>query len=202
MIVLENTDFLVVDKPSGVSSQDDETDGKSLLSLYPNTHVITRLDKRVSGLVLLAKNKESAAQLTALLVSGGLEKRYSCMVGQKPTEENAVLKNWLKKVGLRSKVYSKPTEGAKEAALEYRLVGSSERYYLLEVKIFTGRFHQIRSQLAARGMPIVGDLKYGFKRNSKDGSIFLACTKMEFKWKGDLVSAKVGLPELWKQYGF
>lgn len=202
MILLENAEFLVVDKPSGVSSQDDETDGESLLSLYPHTYVITRLDKRVSGLVLLAKNKESAAQLTALLVAGDLEKKYSCVVAQKPDEENAVLKNWLKKVGVKSKVYSQPTEGAKEASLEYSLVGSSERYFLLDIKIHTGRFHQIRSQLAAHGMPIVGDLKYGFKRNSKDGSIFLTCTQMGFKWKGNLVSVQTGIPDLWKRYGF
>ena len=77
--------------------------------------------------------------------------------------------------------YNQPKAGAKEATLEYKLLGSSQRYYLLEVKLYTGRHHQIRCQLAKIGCPIKGDLKYGFPRSNEGGGISLHARSITFK---------------------
>ncbi len=74
-----------------------------------------------------------------------------------------------------------PKDGAKEAALSYRLIGSSDRYHLLEINLETGRKHQIRVQLSSIGCPIRGDLKYGDKRSNPDGSISLQAFRIEFE---------------------
>ena len=81
----------------------------------------------------------------------------------------------------KSHAYNQPKAGAKEATLEYKLLGSSQRYYLLEVKLYTGRHHQIRCQLAKIGCPIKGDLKYGFPRSIEGGGISLHARSITFK---------------------
>lgn len=195
-VLFEDSEILIVNKPFGMSSQDDLTETGSVLSYFSNTHPITRLDKRVGGLMVLAKNPASAKKYSEELWNNALYKTYHCVVGVRPKESEATLTHWLKKES-KAKVFSNEVSGAKKATLTYRVLQSSERYHLLRVNILGGRFHQIRAQLAAIGSPIVGDLKYGFKRSSSDGSIFLCCTKIE--WENH--SVEIELPETWKKYG-
>ena len=95
-------------------------------------------------------------------------------------------------------------KGSKEASLTYRIIGRSERFYLLEVELHTGRHHQIRAQLAAIGCPIKGDLKYGFPRSNEDGSISLLARKLEFihPVKKEQVSITAHLPkgDIWNAF--
>ncbi|MDE5805043.1 MAG: RNA pseudouridine synthase, partial [Paramuribaculum sp.] len=97
-----------------------------------------------------------------------------------------------------------PRQGAKEAALSYRVLGSSDRYHLLEVKLETGRKHQIRVQLSSIGCPIKGDLKYGDKRSNPDGSISLQAHRIEFEHpvSHKLISVTAPLPDdvLWQAF--
>ena len=79
-----------------------------------------------------------------------------------------------------SKAYDKEIPGGLKAELEYKLLCSSDRYHLLEVKPITGRHHQIRVQLSSMGCPIKGDIKYGFNRTNADASIHLHARKVEF----------------------
>jgi 23S rRNA pseudouridine1911/1915/1917 synthase len=92
------------------------------------------------------------------------------------------LENWLVRNEKQNKSYAYQREvpNSKKAILKYRMIGQSERYYLLEVNLLTGRHHQIRCQLAAMGCPIKGDLKYGAKRSNPDGSISLLAHRVEF----------------------
>lgn len=185
-----------MNKPPGMSAQDDLTGGDSVVALLPGSHCVTRLDKRVSGLMILAKNEVSAGVWTRYLQSGRISKVYHCVVANRPEADNGEWVHWIRKEA-KARVSDREEKGSKKAVLRYRVVRSSDRYHLLEVQIETGRFHQIRAQLAFMGSPIVGDLKYGFKRSSPDGSLFLCCTKVSM---GD-ISAEIPLPEGWKKYG-
>jgi 23S rRNA pseudouridine1911/1915/1917 synthase len=111
-----------------------------------------------------------------------IKKYYLAIVKERPPEEEATITHYLKKNELQNKSYVYDTEvkGSKEASLTYRLKGRSEKYYLLEVELHSGRHHQIRAQLAKIGCPIKGDLKYGFPRSNEDGSISLLARKLEF----------------------
>lgn len=195
-VYYEDHEIIIPGKPFGMSSQEDLTGTGSVLQHFPGTHVVTRLDKRVGGLMILAKDAVSAEKYSRLLKEGDLEKVYHCVVGKRPEKDEDTLVHWIRKEQ-RARVFMEEVRGAKKAVLHYRVVQSSERYHLLEVRISTGRFHQIRAQLAAMGSPIVGDLKYGYKRSSPDGSLFLCCTKVAI---GN-ISVEIPLPDIWKRYG-
>ncbi len=95
-------------------------------------------------------------------------------------------------------------KGSKKASLSYRIISHSERFYLLEVDLHTGRHHQIRAQLSAAGCPIKGDLKYGFARSNDDGSISLLSKQIEFthpvKKEKIIISAPVPSNDIWKVF--
>lgn len=196
MMIYEDGEICVIHKPSGLSAQDDSAGSDSVLSRFPGMHCITRLDKRVSGLMILAKNSVAAGLWTRFLQEGAIKKVYHCVVAARPVADSGELIHWIRKEA-RARVFNREEKGSKKAVLHYRVLRSSERYHLLEVQISTGRFHQIRAQLSAIGSPIVGDLKYGYKRSSPDGSLFLSCTKIT---AGE-ISLEIPLPEGWKRYG-
>jgi len=104
------------------------------------------------------------------------------VVDQPPEIPEASLENYLRKDESKNKsfVVQKETKGAVRAKLSYRMIASSDRYYLLEVELETGRHHQIRAQLAAIGCRIKGDLKYGFPRSNPNGSVHLHARRLEF----------------------
>lgn len=196
-IIFEDDEILVVNKPSGWSSQADEKSDESVTRYFESPYIITRLDKRVSGLMILAKNNSAASQVTSSIQANGISKTYYCVVSSSPPQDAGTLIHWLLKDKLKAKVFDREVKGAKKAVLNYQVLYSSERYHLIKVEIETGRFHQIRAQLAYIGCPIVGDLKYGYKRNSPDGSIFLCCGKIEIE--GKLI--KIDLPAIWAKFG-
>jgi 23S rRNA pseudouridine1911/1915/1917 synthase len=107
-------------------------------------------------------------------------KVYWAIVEQKPEKPVGSLVHFLKKNETKNKSFVTDSEkgGAKEAKLTYQLIASSERYYLLEITLETGRHHQIRAQLAAIGCFIKGDIKYGAKRSNEDGSICLHARRL------------------------
>ncbi len=111
-----------------------------------------------------------------------VRKIYFAIVKERPPEDEATISHFLKKNEKQNKSYVYDTEvkGSKEGSLTYKLTGRSEKYYLLEVELHTGRHHQIRAQLAKIGCPIKGDLKYGYPRSNEDGSISLFARKLQF----------------------
>ncbi len=145
--------------------------------------VIHRLDRPVSGVVLLAKTSKALSRMSKALQDRNFEKHYWAVVKNAPPQPAAMLENWLVKNEERNKsyVFGAARPNAKLARLEYREVAvSTGGYHLLDVNLLTGRHHQIRCQLANIGCPIKGDLKYGAERSNPDGSISLHAYKLTF----------------------
>jgi 23S rRNA pseudouridine1911/1915/1917 synthase len=144
--------------------------------------VVHRLDRPVSGVILFARTSKALVRLNEMFRTKEVKKTYLAIVKERPPEDEATITHFLKKNETQNKSYVYDTEvkGSKEASLTYRLKGRSDRYYLLEIELHSGRHHQIRAQLAKIGCPVKGDLKYGFPRSNEDGSISLLARKLEF----------------------
>jgi len=141
-----------------------------------------RLDRPTSGVLLLTKTDKALARVNKLIHDREFHKTYWAIVRNKPPKNSDRLVHWLQKNEKQNKSFASNVEknGWQKAELEYNVIASSENYYLLEIKLFTGRHHQIRVQLAEIGCPIRGDLKYGFERSNRDGSISLHARALAF----------------------
>jgi len=166
--------------------------------------VVHRIDRPVSGTVVFAKTSKALVRLNEMLKKHELKKTYWAIVKNKPPQDAGVLSQYLLRNPKQNKsvVYHVPVENAQLAELCYRMIGNSDQYFLLEIDLMTGRHHQIRAQLAALGCPIKGDLKYGFDRSNRDGSICLHAVKIDFihPVSRERVSVQAPLPEgdVWK----
>ena len=159
-----------------------------------------RIDRPVSGVVLFAKTSKALTRLNNMLRDGEIHKKYLAVVKERPPEDEAELVHFLKKNEKQNKSYSYDTEvkGSKKARLRYRILSRTDSYYLLDIDLYTGRHHQIRSQLAKIACPIRGDLKYGYPRSNKDGGISLHARSIEFihPVKKEQVKITAPMPEL------
>ena len=144
--------------------------------------VTHRLDRPVTGLVLLAKTSKALSRLNEMFRTGGVRKTYWALVKNPPPAPEGELVHYLVRNETQNKSYAYDTErpGSKKAVLHYKVLARSDRYYLLEIDLKTGRHHQIRCQLARLGCPIKGDLKYGAERSNPDGGISLHARRVEF----------------------
>ena len=188
LIIYKNNQLIAFAKAPLLAVQPDKTEDKSLLDLAEiycksKLHLIHRLDRPASGVVLFAKNKKALAKLNEQFQERKVEKTYLAVVKEKPTSTSGELVHFLEKDAKRHKAiaHEDAIKNTKRAVLHYELLGSSDRYHLLEIKLITGRFHQIRAQLAAINNPIKGDVKYGFRRSNKDRSIHLHAWKLAFQ---------------------
>ncbi|KAB5190770.1 RNA pseudouridine synthase, partial [Bacteroides thetaiotaomicron] len=168
--------------------------------------VTHRLDRPVSGLVIFAKTSKALTRLNEMFRTSEVKKTYWAVVKNAPKEPEGELVHYLARNEKQNKsfAYDKEVPNSKKAILNYRLIGHSENYYLLEVDLKTGRHHQIRCQLAKMGCPIKGDLKYGAPRSNPDGSICLHARKVRFihPVSKELIELEAPLPEgnLWKGF--
>lgn len=194
-ILYEDNHLIAVNKPAGILSQGDKTGDvtladmvkKYLVETYNKAGeafigVIHRLDRPVSGVVLLAKTSKALSRMNEQFKNRETQKIYWAIVQNKPKHTEGELVHWLKKNEQKNMSFASDKEmsGALKAELSYQLIGSSDKYELLEVKPKTGRHHQIRVQLAKMGCIIKGDLKYGAKRSNTDSSISLHARKLIF----------------------
>ena len=135
-------------------------------SREPYLGVIHRLDQPVEGLLVFAKTKEAAAKLTKQLSAGTLNKQYYAVICGKPAEKSGELVDYLVKDGNAGRIGTPEEKEAKQAILQYKVLKEwNEDCSLVDVHIETGRFHQIRLQMAHAGYPILGDLKYGTQKS-------------------------------------
>ena len=142
--------------------------------------VTHRLDRPTTGVVLFAKTSKALERLNKMFAEGSVHKTYWCIVpnvwaqGSNILKE-ADLKNWLVRNERqnRSIAHDKEVPNSKEARLHYKVISTTDRYALVEVRLYTGRHHQIRCQLSHIGLSIKGDLKYGSPRSNPDGGISL-----------------------------
>ena len=218
-VLYEDNHIIIVSKRAGEIVQGDKTGDVTLsetVAAYLKEKyskpgnvfvgVPHRLDRPVSGLVVLAKTSKALSRLNEMFRVGSVDKRYLAIVKNMPGQPEGRLENWLvrNEKQNRSYAYDKEVSGSKQAILNYRLVASSVNYHLLEVELLTGRHHQIRCQLAKMGCPIKGDLKYGAERSNRDGSISLHAFHVTFEHpvSHEMIDVKAPLPDdaLWKSF--
>lgn len=170
-ILYEDKDLFVIHKPAGIAVQsarvgqmDCENELKNYLAKKgesPFLALVHRLDQPVEGVLVVAKNKKAAAELNKQLAEGTLHKTYFAVVYQKEEMEDGSFVDYMIKDGQLAKIVPSHTEGAKEAKLRYIIIRKKDDLALVKVEIETGRFHQIRCQMAHHDMPLLGDTKYG-----------------------------------------
>ncbi|MDN4754112.1 RluA family pseudouridine synthase [Porphyromonadaceae bacterium W3.11] len=194
-ILYEDNHLIVVNKAAGEITQGDKTGDEPLPELIKqylkekynkpgNVYlgVVHRLDRPTSGIVVFAKTSKALSRMNELFRKDQVRKVYHAIVEAPPAQSAGELRHFLKKNQQQNKSYvvSRNTPNAKEAILEYRTIGSSDHYTLLEVELQTGRHHQIRVQLSSIGSVIRGDLKYGARRSLPDASISLHAYSITF----------------------
>ncbi|AOW18604.1 RNA pseudouridine synthase [Polaribacter vadi] len=194
-VLYEDNHIIIINKRAGDITQGDKTGDKPLSDVVKeyvkdkynkpgNVFIGTvhRLDRPTSGIVIFARTSKALERLNKMLRDKTINKTYWALVKNKPKKESDTLIDFLKKDTKKNKsfVYKKEIEGSKKATLHYKIIKKLDNYSLLEIDLETGRHHQIRTQLSYIGSPIKGDLKYGFDRSNKDGSISLHARKIEF----------------------
>lgn len=202
-ILHKDNQLIAFNKPAGLAVQPDKTGDPSLLGLGAayirhDLYLIHRLDRPVSGVVLLGQKPSAQTALTRQLQKGTVEKHYLAVVANRPEKDEDTLIHHLRNAsGNRSAIDENPSPGAKTAELHYRYLGASDRYHLLAIQLKTGRKHQIRVQLASIGCPLRGDTKYGFKRGNDDGSIDLHSHRIAYDHpvSGERVEHTAPLPD-------
>jgi 23S rRNA pseudouridine1911/1915/1917 synthase len=193
-IVYEDNHIIVVSKQSGEIVQGDKTGDTPLNDMVKQyikeayakpgevfLGVVHRLDRPVSGLVMFARTSKALARLNKMFADGEVHKTYWAITKNCPSQLEGHLEHWLVRNEKQNKSYAYDREvpHSKLAVLDYKVIGKSDNYFLLEVDLKTGRHHQIRCQLAKMGCPIKGDLKYGAKRSNPNGDISLQAHSME-----------------------
>ncbi len=194
-VLYEDNHIIIVSKTVNEIVQGDKTGDKTLIDTVKQyikekyskpgdvflglTH---RLDRPTSGVVIFAKTSKALSRLNAMFRDGEIHKTYWAITANHPANDEGTLENFIKKNEKLNKSFIAPTETkeAKKAILNYRILSKSDRYYLWEINLLTGRHHQIRCQLAAINCPIKGDLKYGYPRSNPDGGLSLHARKVEF----------------------
>ncbi|MGC8823239.1 MAG: RluA family pseudouridine synthase [Bacteroidales bacterium] len=194
-ILYEDNHFLAVNKRCGELVQGDRTGDESLeekIKRYIREKynkegnvflgVTHRIDRPVSGAVLFARTSKALSRINRMFQEKQVKKTYLAIVHHPPLEPSGTLIHYIRRNEQKNKSYAfaQEVKNAKQAMLSYRLLGQSDRYYLLEIDLQTGRHHQIRCQLAAIGCPIRGDLKYGYPRSNENGGIDLHSYKITF----------------------
>ena len=194
-IIYEDAELIVTYKPSDLAVQTSKMGQKDLVSMLKNDRVkkkappyvavINRLDQPVEGVMVFAKNKEAAADLSRQIKTKLADKYYYAMTDGVPEKKKGTLEDELLQNGKTntSEVVERGTPQAKHASLSYEVVEQDGKHAVLRIKLDTGRHHQIRVQLAHAGMPIVGDKKYNFKENiaPSGGQLALCSFKIAFR---------------------
>jgi len=215
-VIFEDNHLIAVNKKNGILVQGDDTGDKPLSELVKEylkkkynkpgnvfAGVIHRIDRPVSGLVLLAKTSKALERMNKQFADKKVQKTYLLITGSKPNPTKGTLKHWLTKDTKRNiaRAHSSEVKDSKYCELSYSLIKESDRYFFIEVKPITGRSHQIRCQMASIGCVIKGDLKYGAPRSNPDGGICLHSYQLEFEHpvSGEKMKLKTDVPNdtLW-----
>lgn len=193
-ILYEDNHIIVVEKPQNMPTCEDATKDLDLLSAVKNyiktvyekpgeafVGLVHRLDRPTGGVMVFAKTSKAASRLSEQMKAGDFEKKYLTVLVGSPKKEKGTLVNFLKKNPITNQVYlcSETTEGAKRAELSYRVLEEKGKYSLVEVRLFTGRSHQIRVQMAGQSTPVFGDMKYGGEKAVK-GNLALYAYSLKF----------------------
>lgn len=194
-VLFEDNHLIAINKKSGEIVQGDKTGdiplSETIKAFLKEKYqkpgnvfcgVIHRIDRPVTGIVLFAKTSKGLERMNAQFQQKKIRKTYLCIVRNEPKQSEGIIQAWLKKNEKQNKsyAYNHEEKNALFSELEYKVIGKSDRFFLLEINPITGRHHQIRCLLAHIGCPILGDLKYGDKRPNPDKSISLHAYKLNF----------------------
>ncbi len=216
-ILYEDNHLLIVNKKVGEIVQGDKTSDEPVTETYkafiaqrdskPGQVFMGlphRLDRPVSGIVVLAKTSKALERLNSMFRDGQVTKIYWALVCNEPAQKEKLLEGQIWRNEKQNKSYmcrpGAARKDAKSARLIYRYIDRTERYFLLEVELLTGRHHQIRCQLSDMGCPIKGDLKYGAPRSNPDGGISLHARRITFVHpvKKEQLTVEAPVPTSWK----
>ena len=194
-ILYEDNHIIIVNKPPKIPVQGDITGDTTLIDIFKEYLKKTynkpgeaylglphRIDRPVSGIVILTKTSKALSRITKLFRDKTISKTYWAVVKNKLNNEKGELIHYLKKNRKINKSFSSKKEqnGYLKSTLKYKIIKSLNNYHLYQIKLISGRHHQIRAQLSEVGSPIKGDIKYGDKRTNKNGSIHLHARSIEF----------------------
>ncbi len=218
-ILFEDNHLIAVNKLSSEIVQGDKTGDEPLSELIKrymkeeyskpgNVYlgIIHRIDRPTSGAVIFAKTDKALSRMNRMLKEGEIRKIYWAVVDKLPPGQEGELVHYVVRNRKQNKSYASTEKkrDSKVARLSYKVLGATNRYYMLEIELHTGRHHQIRAQLAAVGCRIKGDMKYGFPRSNKGGGIYLHSRKIIFQHpvKNELVeiTAPVPVDPLWNVF--
>ena len=192
-VIFEDNHLLVVNKPNNILVQGDRTGDRTLLDVgkaylkdkynKPGNvflGLVHRLDRPVSGVLIMARTSKALTRLNKQLRDKGMDKSYVAISNFKPEETIGIIENHLSKNSQKNIVFAtlKPTSTSKKATTQYRLVKSKMGQHLFQLNPITGRSHQLRVHLSGLHAVILGDLKYGAKYPLPDKSIALHCREM------------------------
>jgi len=192
LILQVDNHLLAVNKPAGLLTQDSGTglrnmedwarewvrvDKKKEGNVFLNA--VHRIDKAVSGIVLFACTSKALSRLNEDIRNRNCKKIYHALVEGVPENPSDQLIHWLSHEHHRAEIFREGDKGAQHAILRYRTLKQIGPLTLLEIDLETGRYHQIRVQLATIGCPIAGDEKYGAKLTPKEGGIALHHARLE-----------------------
>ncbi|NLG12898.1 MAG: RluA family pseudouridine synthase [Lentisphaerae bacterium] len=185
-IVYLDNHLMVVEKPHGLLTQPSGTSLPSLEEQAKNyikttfgkpgnvfLEAVHRIDRQVAGLVLFARTSKALARMNQQIRDGNCQKTYHAIVQGCPKDNQQTLENWILHDDFKAKIVTHKTKDAKIAILQFRVIKRLGANTLLEINLETGRYHQIRAQLAHIGCPILGDEKYGATTPFKDNAIAL-----------------------------
>lgn len=218
-VLYEDNHIIAINKKPGDIVQGDKT-GDAPLSDFVKQYIkfsankpgevflgtVHRIDRPVSGIVLFAKTSKALARLNEMFQKKEITKTYWAVVKNKPPQAEGILEHFLIKdeTKNKSKAHVNQVKNSLASVLEYKIIASSEKYYLLEVNPHTGRHHQIRAQLAAMACPIKGDVKYGADRTNENGSIHLHARSIQFLHpvKKEIINIEANPPQdnLWTAF--
>lgn len=194
-ILYEDNHLLILDKIPNLLTHGDETGDPTLLDMAKEYIKVkyakpgdvflspaNRLDRPVSGIVIMAKTSKALARMNAIFKNREIQKTYVAIVEGTVLDSHAHLKAFIQKDHKKniSKILLHPRPNAKSVSLTFQRKAVIAGKSLLEISLDTGRSHQIRAQLADYGHPIVGDLKYGATLKMTDRSVALHCTRVQF----------------------
>ena len=194
-ILFEDNHLIIVNKATGDLSQGDITEdltlGDKIKSYIKKKYnkkgnvflgITHRLDRPTSGVIIFTKTSKALSRINELFKKNEIKKTYWAIVKSMRNKSSDKLINYLIKNKKQNKSYvtNSSNKESKKAILNYKKILELEKYCLLSINLETGRHHQIRTQLSNIGYPIKGDLKYGYPRSNKDGSIHLHSRKISF----------------------
>ena len=193
-ILLEDDCILVINKPSSLMVEPDRNGHPNLLQQVRKyikknnpkekevyAQHIHRLDRPVSGIILFAKKREVLKNLSEQFAERKVKKYYQALTDNAPINLIGILSHWHKKEKKKAQLSSIELPEYEKILLDYKITKTTEQNYLWEIELHTGKFHQIRAQLAAIGCPIQGDQLYGSAIIFKPDTIALHASKLIFK---------------------